>query len=245
MNVLRSSLSVFCVLRGLANEAVIFLRSCFHSRTALIAENLFLRKQLTFYQEHQVRPRRLTNAPRLSLVFWSRFFEWKSALLIVKPATLIGWHRKAFRLFWKWKSRRVGRPRLPAELQQMIARMVHDNPTWGEERIADELWLKLGISVSPRTVRAYWPTEDKSRPSVSRFAELEDVCPQSCPRPAGMRLHGRGHRALPYPLYIRGDGDRLPPHPSLQCDRPAHGRLDDATAQRSDPERSHIPLPYP
>jgi hypothetical protein len=91
------------------------------------------------------------------------FFQWKSALLIVKPAMLIGWHRKAFRLFWKWKSRRVGRPRLPTELQHMIARMVLDNPTWGEERIADELWLKLGISVSPRTVRAYSPTEDKSR----------------------------------------------------------------------------------
>src|SRR5215469_6009756 len=163
MSFLRSSLTVFCVLRDLANEAVIFLRSSFHSRTALIAENLFLRKQLTFYQEHQVRPRRLTNAARLSLVFWSRVFQWKSALLMVKPATLIGWHRQASRLFWKWKSGRVGRPRLPADLQQRIARMVQDNPTWGEERIADELWLKLGIRVSPRTVRAYWPTEDKPR----------------------------------------------------------------------------------
>src|SRR5262249_32597367 len=116
MSCLRSSLSVLRVLRGLANDAVIFLRSSFHSRTVLLG------KQLTFYQEHQVRPRRLTNAARLSLVFWSRFFEWKAALLIVKPATLIGWHRKAFRLFWKCKSGRVGRPKLPAELQQMIAR---------------------------------------------------------------------------------------------------------------------------
>src|SRR5215470_13730 len=113
MSLLRSSLSVFRVLRDLANDTVMFLRSTFHSRTALIAENLFLRKQLTFYREHQVRPRRLTNAARLSLVFWSRFFQWKSALLMVKPATLIGWHRKGFRLLWKWKSRRVGRSRLP------------------------------------------------------------------------------------------------------------------------------------
>ena len=56
---------MFRVLRDLANDAVMFLRSTFHSRTALIAENLFLRKQLTFYREHQVRPRRLTNAARL------------------------------------------------------------------------------------------------------------------------------------------------------------------------------------
>jgi hypothetical protein len=153
MSFLSSSQSVIRVLCGLADDAVMFLRSSFHSRTALIAENLFLRKQLTFYQERRVRPRRLTNAARHSLVFWSRFFEWKSALLIVKPATLIGWHREAFRLFWKWKSRRVGRPRLPVALQQMIARMVHDNPTWGEERIADELWLKLGFESVTQLVR--------------------------------------------------------------------------------------------
>ena len=145
---IRSVLDIVC---DLTNDVLAFLRSTFRSRTALIAENLFLRKQLAFYQEHQVRPRRLTNAARLSLVFWSRFFDWKSALLVVKPATLIGWHRKAFRLFWKWKSR-PGRPRIPMALRELIARMVHDNPTWGEERIADELWLKLGIQVSPRTV---------------------------------------------------------------------------------------------
>jgi hypothetical protein len=63
--------------------------------------NLFLRKQLAFYQERQIHPRRLTNAARLSLVFWSRFFAWKFALTVVKPATLIGWHRKAFQQFWK------------------------------------------------------------------------------------------------------------------------------------------------
>src|SRR5215471_9126047 len=144
MSFLRSSLSVFRVLRDLANDAVMFLRSTFHSRTALIAENLFLRKQLTFYREHQVRPRRLTNAARLSLVFWSRIFAWRSALLIVKPATLIGWHRKAFQLFWKRKSR-PGRPPIPLRLRQLIEKMVGENPIWGEERIANELWLKLGI----------------------------------------------------------------------------------------------------
>ena len=93
------------------------------------------------------------------LVLWSRLFDWRSALLVVKPATLIGWHRKAFRLFWKWKSR-PGRRRIPSDLRQLIVQMVLDNPTWGEERVAHELWLKLGIHVSPRTVRAYWPAGD-------------------------------------------------------------------------------------
>ena len=109
-NLFRPIQSALAVLGSLVNDVRDFLRSSVRSRTALVAENLFLPKQLAFYQEHQIRPRRLTNAARLSLVFWSRFFQWKTALLIIKPATLIGWHRRAFRLFWKWKSRPSGRP---------------------------------------------------------------------------------------------------------------------------------------
>src|ERR1017187_6600742 len=82
-------------------ELSTFLRSCVRSRSALLAENLFLRKQLAFYQEHRVRPRRLTDAARISLVLWSKFCDWRSALVIVKPETLIGWHRRGFKLFWK------------------------------------------------------------------------------------------------------------------------------------------------
>jgi putative transposase len=75
----------------------------------------------------------------------------------VQPATFLRWHRQGFRLFWRWKSR-PGRPRIPAELQALIRQMAQDNPTWGQERIANELLLKLGLHVSPRTVRKYMPT---------------------------------------------------------------------------------------
>lgn len=159
MRFLRWLCSIIDVFRDLAREAPGFVRAALSSRAALIAENLFLRKQLAFYQERALRPRRLTDTARLWLIFWSRFFDWRSALMVVKPATLIGWHRKAFRLFWRWKSR-PGRRRIPQDLRQLIEQMVRENPTWGEERIAHELWLKLGIRVSPRTVRAYWPTRD-------------------------------------------------------------------------------------
>jgi hypothetical protein len=152
MNLLRLALLVLCVARDLAVDALGFARSSFHSRTALIAENLFLRKQLGFYQEHQVRPRRLTDAARLALVFWSRLFAWRFALVVVKPATLIGWHRKAFRLFWKRKSKPGRRP-IPLRLRQLIEQMVGENPIWGEERIANELWLKLGIRCCPQKLR--------------------------------------------------------------------------------------------
>jgi hypothetical protein len=83
-----------------------FLRLAVASPAALRAEILFLRKQLAFYEERQTQPRRLTDGARASLVFWSRLFDWKDALVIVKPETLIGWHRKGFKLFsWPTGSR--------------------------------------------------------------------------------------------------------------------------------------------
>ena len=134
-----------------------FLSLGFRSRSRLAAENLFLRKQLALYAERRVRSRRADDATRLSLVVLARLIDWRAALTIVKPETLIRWHRKGFRLFWRWKSKPRGRPPLPIDVQRLIAAMARANATWGEERIAAELQLKLGISVSPRTVRRYMP----------------------------------------------------------------------------------------
>jgi putative transposase len=148
--------SLLLILITTVAQSIQFLRLSLSSRAALSAEVLFLRKQLAFYQERQISPRKLTAAARFSLVLWSRFFHWRDALMIVKPETLIGWHRKGFKLWWRWKSR-LGRPRIPDDLRRLIVRMVRENPTWGEERAAAELSVKPGILVSPRTVRAYWP----------------------------------------------------------------------------------------
>ena len=123
-----------------------------HSRTALAVENLFLRKQLALFQERKVRPRRADGGTRGTMAALSRMFQRRDALVNVKPDTLIRWHRKGFRLFWRWKSRSTGRPRLPNNLRELIRQMAAENPTWGEERIANEWKLKLGIRVSPRTV---------------------------------------------------------------------------------------------
>lgn len=89
------------------------------------------------------------------LLALARFFHWRDALVIVKPGTFVKWHRTAFRMFWRWKSRKTGRPPLPKDLKDLIREMDRDNPTWGEERIANELSVKLGIRVSSRTVRKY------------------------------------------------------------------------------------------
>ena len=91
------------VLWELLRDGLQFLNVAARSQTAVTAEVLFLRKQLAYYQDHQIRPRRLTDAARLSLVLWSQLFEWKEALIVVTPRTFVRWHRKAFKLHWRWK----------------------------------------------------------------------------------------------------------------------------------------------
>jgi len=165
----RSFQAIFRILdicQALVSQALQFMRLTTRSQVGLAAEVLFLRKQLAFYQEHAIKPKRFDDAARLSLLLLSKLFEWKNALVNVKPETLIGWHRKAFRRFWSWKSR-GGRPRLPRNIRELIAEMALNNPTWGQERVADELSLKLGILVSPRTVAAYWPDSLDSGPRIS------------------------------------------------------------------------------
>jgi transposase InsO family protein len=142
---------------ALGHDVAALLSLAMRSRAQLAAENLFLRKQLALYMERRVKPRRANDATRIVMVGLSRVLDWRSVLTVVKPETLIRWHRKGFQLFWRWKSRTPGRPPIPADVQQLIARMAAANRTWGEERIAAELLVKIGIRVSPRTVRRYMP----------------------------------------------------------------------------------------
>jgi hypothetical protein len=135
---------------ALGIDLVRFLGTRLRSRTALEAENPFLRKQLALYCERQVKPRRASDPMRLGLVLLTRCVGWREAVPVVQPTTLLRWHRESFRFLWRWRSR-PGRPRLPDDLQRLIVAMTRSNPTWGEERIVAELPLKLGIRVSPCT----------------------------------------------------------------------------------------------
>ena len=143
-------------LVGVASEVprlvVLFLRSS----GAIRAKNLVLRKQLASYIERGIKPRRVDHATRVSLALFSRLFDWRDAVVIVRPSTVVRWHRLGWRIFWRRKSR-AGRPPIPPELRSLIRRMAAENPLWGEERIANELLVKLGIRVSPRTVGKYLP----------------------------------------------------------------------------------------
>src|SRR5262249_45524870 len=152
---------VMTTVVGTVFDVLVFLGLNLRSRSAVAAESLFLRRQLALYMEHMMKPRRATDPIRFTLALLSCLFAWRDGLTIVKPDTLIRWYRKGFRLFWKWKSRSIGRPRVPVNLRKIIAEMAASNRTWGEERIANELLLKIGIQISPRTVRRYMPKDPK------------------------------------------------------------------------------------
>jgi putative transposase len=150
------------VLRPI-EDALRWVMLLFRSQEAVGAENLFLRRQLALYIERGVRPRRIDAATRVSLAMLARLFDWRSALVVVQPATMIRWHRPGWKLLWRVKSRR-GRAPIPQELRALIRRMADENPLWGEERIANELLLKLGVRISPRTVRKYMPKRPPGQP---------------------------------------------------------------------------------
>ena len=119
----------------------------------LTAENIALRHQLVVLKRKQNRPE-IKNRDRLFWVILSRIWPgWRSAVLIVQPDTVVRWHRRAFKLYWRRKSRsnKRGRPPLDAEVKAFVVTMIEGNHTWGAPKIHGEL-LKLGIDISERTV---------------------------------------------------------------------------------------------
>src|SRR5436853_5922475 len=118
-----------------------------------------LRHQLNVLQRSVRRPKIRSTDRWLWVLFARLWSNWRSALIIVKPATVLSWHRQGFRLYWTWKSRRrPGRPTVAPEIRQLIRTMSEANSLWGARRNHGEL-LKLGIDVSQATVSRYIPNK--------------------------------------------------------------------------------------
>src|SRR5262249_19321852 len=120
--------------------------------------------------QRKVKCPKLTNTERRLLVLLtSRLLTWPSALLVVKPETLLQWHRDLFKLVWRHKSRaRVGRPPLTSEVIALIMPMAKDNPLWGSERIRGEV-LQLNLPVAKRTIQKYLRQVRPRRPSTQTW----------------------------------------------------------------------------
>jgi transposase InsO family protein len=136
---------------------LVLLRSLIRSRVDLQLENLALRHQIGVLQRSLKNRRRITPMDRLFWASLSRIRrDWRSALVIVKPQTVVAWHRMGFRLFWTWKVRhgQQGRPVISREVRDLIRKMCRENPSWGAPRIHGEL-LKLGIDIGESSVTKY------------------------------------------------------------------------------------------
>jgi putative transposase len=135
------------------------------SRKELLLENALLRQQLVILKRSVKRVQPTDRDRRVLVWLTSRLKGWREALLVVKPETILAWHRTLFRLFWRQKSRgSVGRPRLSSDTVALIKQIAMDNRLWGAERIQGEL-LKLGIKVSKRTIQKYMRQARPNRPS--------------------------------------------------------------------------------
>jgi putative transposase len=137
--------------------ALAALHSSFKTSAELRLEHIALRHQLSVLRRAAPKRLKSTASDRLFWVWLRRLWPvWKTALLIVKPETVVAWHRKGFRLFWTWKIRRgkPGRPGLPLEIRDLIRTISRNNPRWGAPRIHGE-FLKLGIEITQPTVAKY------------------------------------------------------------------------------------------
>jgi transposase InsO family protein len=141
---------------GFLKALLVFLRAMLVPKAHLAFENLSLRQQLTVCKQSIKRPK-LRPRDRVFWVWLSRLWpNWRFALAIVQPETVIKWHRMGFKLYWRWRSRagKIGRPRIEREIRDLIRRMSRENPTWGTPRILSELLL-LGHDVAEQTVAKY------------------------------------------------------------------------------------------
>ena len=141
---------------GLFCFVLTVLTSLFKSKIRLEAENAALRHQLIVLRRKVRRRMPLTNGDRWFLIQLYRWFpSILQVVMVVRPETLVRWHRAGFRCYWRWKSRsRRGRPQIEADLRALIQRMSIENPLWGAPRIHGEL-LKLGFEVAQSSVAKY------------------------------------------------------------------------------------------
>jgi hypothetical protein len=158
-------------MRALLNWALLIPRcilACFRSRQEQAIVELALRQQLATYAQKQSKPR-LKPLDRAFWIVLSRFWpRWKEVLVIVEPDTVARWHRKGFRLYWRWISKRgPGRPPITEEARELIRRFALENG-WGARKVQAEL-EKLGFTVSLATVSRYLPKRPPDRGKQQRW----------------------------------------------------------------------------
>ncbi|MBU1495155.1 MAG: helix-turn-helix domain-containing protein, partial [Actinobacteria bacterium] len=145
------------MMRTTLSALLALVRAALMPRASLALENAALRQQLTVYIRTQKRPRLRVEDRMFWIALHRLWSDSTRSLVIVKPATVVGWHRKGFKAMWRRKSRpgKIGRPRIPRTHIAFIKRISADQPGWGEDKSAEELAAKFGVKHSPSTIRRY------------------------------------------------------------------------------------------
>lgn len=184
-------------------------------RASLVAENLALRQQLAVLRRTKPRPR----LHPIDRVFWALLSQtwsrWVDVLAIVRPATVVGWHRCGFAQFWAMKSNHVGRPPTSADLIALIERIAAENPPWSRRRIAGEL-AKLGHDVSKDAV-AKVHAETARPPGPAAVDDLGGIYPRTRRRNARNRLPHRANGELQPALRLLRPFARAQAHSACEC----------------------------
>ena len=171
------------------------IKAFFRPKASLVAENLCLRQQLLVLQRRHARPR-LQDRDRRFWILASRWCpRWQKSLLIVTPGTVLGWHRKGWKTYWRWRSRprgRSGRTTIPPEVKALIRRMARENFLWGQKRIQAEL-ARLGFKVSAWTVAKYMRNIHQGTPSPNWRNFLASTTKRTKPGDWFGALGGRGY----------------------------------------------------
>ena len=198
-------------------------------KVLLIADNLCLRQQLLILQRRKPRPR-FKDADRRFWVLACRWFVgWRTSVLIVKPETVLGWHRRGWRTYWRRRSSRrakMGRQPIAPELRTLIRRMAIENRLWGQRRIQAEL-ARLGFKVSARTIAKYMHPTHPSR-AVIPLAAVPEAARVNC---LGVRFLLRPDHHVSNTVRVLRDPSRQPAGSPRACD-PASDRRVDGTADR-------------
>src|ERR1035437_6706837 len=142
------------------------------SRHNLLLENLALRQQLAVLKQKHPQPRLAAQDKMFWVILRRLWPEWKRALILVQPETVVRWHKAGFKLYWTWLSRqrnRAGRKCVSKEMRELIFRMVAENPTWGAPRIYGELKM-LSFDISERTVQRWMRKPPRNPEPAKRWA---------------------------------------------------------------------------
>jgi transposase InsO family protein len=199
----QSVIVLFQMVVRLLIDFIALTALAFRQRRASAAEILVLRRQIALYQERGIKRRRIDPVTRISLALLSRFFNWRDALVAVRPETMLRWHRSGWKLFWRLKSQ-PGRPPIPLEIQALTANAICERVIGTIRRECLDWLIPLSESHLRSTLKSWIPHYNTARPHMALGPGVPDPPLTNLGRPHPDSRHRRGESYAVRANPIRG-----------------------------------------